>query len=270
MQSKLSYKQDDIKLINDFTEGMFNKNIKKAKIYIKTPQQAPQGAKIGRGKYGGLYYETEERRHFTEEVSGIEQHIKETMRFSDAEENSAQELINKYIPIAKNEFKRILSLAVGSASYRVKNKYSLLEKMQRKNYKSFDEVKDILGMRIEVNNVDEVYNTVKKLERIYGNKIIKREDVISNPRGIYRSYHLDIQYAPGIYGELQIRTPLMDKVANASHVLLYKNHINVDEVVKTNIEETLKVYSEISVNHANISDLKMLPKTKEMLRTFGL
>lgn len=270
MQTTRPYSIDDINIINGFLEHTFNKSIKKSRIYIHRQEEAPQGAKISRGKNGGLYYESEERQRFTEEVSGIEQKVKATMKFSDDEERSADILISNYTLVAKNEFKRILSLGAGKVSYRVKNKYSILEKMRRKGYKSFDELGDIFGIRIEVNRVDDIYATVKKLEQIYGARIIEKEDAIANPKGVYRSYHLNIKYANGIYGEIQIRTPLMDRIANASHVLLYKNHIDIDQKVKENIEQTLKTYSEIAINNARTTDLKMIPKTKELLRGFGL
>lgn len=248
-----------------------SENIKKSRIYIHRQEDAPQGAKITRGKNGGLYYESEERQHFTEEVSSIEQNVKTTMKFSNEEEKATNILISNYTPVAKNEFKRILSLGVGKASYRVKNKYSMLEKMKRKGYKSFDDMKDIFGMRIEVNRLDDIYTTVKKLEQIYGARIIKKEDKVANPQDYYyRSYHLNVKYADGIYGEIQIRTPLMDRIANAGHVLLYKNPINIDQKLKENIEQTLTTYSEIAVNNAKLQDLKMIPKTKELLRRYGL
>ena len=270
MQSKLSYKQDDIKLINDFTEGMFNKNIKKAKVYIKTPQQAPQGAKIGRGKHGGLYYESEERQHFREEVLDIEQNIKSNMKFSDAEEMEVKNVINRYATIAKNEFRRVLGATNEKVSYRIKGQYSILEKMKRKNLK-IGGLQDILGMRIEVNDIKDIYNTVKKLERVYGNRIITKEDYINSPKDkYYRAYHMNVEYAPGVYSEIQIRTPLMDKVANAGHVLFYKRTKEIDDITKTNIQQTLDVYSNIAVNNAKISDLKMLPHVKEMFEKFGL
>jgi len=268
MQTKLSYGRDDIKIINDFM-GKFFDDIQKAKVYVKNPQQAPQGTKVSRGKHGGLFYETGERQHFAQEVSTIEQNIKSTMKFSSEDANMAENLISKYKPIAKNEFKRVLSLTGANTSYRIKNKYSILEKMKRKNYKISD-MQDIFGMRIEVNDVAGIYNTVQKLEKMYGNKIIIKEDYISSPKGVYRAYHLNVQYEPGIYGEIQIRTPLMDKIGNASHILLYKNTKELNPTIKANIEDTLNIYSNIAVGKARMEDLRELPETKKILGDFGL
>jgi len=288
MQTTLSYSENDRHIINDFMERAFNKNIKKAKVYIKNPQDAPQGTKVSRGQHGGLYYESEEQRHFTSEVSNIEQNIKRTMKFSDAEEKEAQNAIDKHVSIAQNEFKRILNMISGNVSYRIKNKYSILEKLKRKNIKPVDtrisdlhypssnrqykisDIQDIFGVRIEVENVDDIYNTVKKLENMYGDRIVTKEDYVRAPKGIYRAYHMNINYGNDIYGEIQIRTPLMDRIANASHVLFYKNYEGEDRDVNLNIKETLGIYSKIAVGKAKMDDLHMMPKTNEILARFGL
>lgn len=264
-----------------------NKTIQKAKVYVKNPSEAPQGVKVSRGEKGGLYYESEEQRHFTQEVSTIEQNIRQTMKFSDTEEKEAQNAIDKHTSIAQNEFKRILSLTGGNASYRVKNRYSILEKLKRKNVKPVDtrisdlhypsskqykisDMQDIFGVRIEVDNVDDIYNTVKKLESMYGDRIVTKEDYVRAPKGIYRAYHLNVNYGNDVYGEIQIRTPLMDRIANASHILFYKNYEGEDKDVNLNVMESLGTYSKISVGQAKQEDLHMLPKTKEILRRFGL
>ncbi len=285
METTFSYNVNDIDFINNFMTNMFNKNIKKAKVYVKNPQDVPQGTKVSRGDRGGLYYESEEQQHFTQEVSNIEQNIKNTMKFSDTEEKEAQNAIDKHSTIAKTEFQRILSVG-GDTSYRIKNKYSILEKLKRKNVKSIDtrisdlhypssnqqykisSMQDIFGVRIEVNNVDDIYNTVKKLENMYGDKIITKEDYVKSPKGIYRGYHLNIDYGNRIYGEIQIRTPLMDRIANASHILFYKTYNGEDKDI--NIKESLAIYSKIAVGEVKSEDLRMTPKTKEVLRGFGL
>ena len=145
----------------------------------------------------------------------------------------------------------------------------ILEKMRRKHLQ-INEFKDILGMRIEVNNIQDIYNTVKKLEQLYGNKIIMKEDYIANPKGIYVAYHMNVEYGPGIYSEIQIRTPLMDRIDNASHAILYKNNVELDVETRQDIERVLNTYSAISLSKATPKDLKMIPKTKEILRRFGL
>lgn len=243
-------------------------NIQKAKVYVKNPQEVPQGAKLQHGQRGGQYYESTERQHFRTEVSSIAEKIKQQMHFSPQEIQEASNIISKAGQIVTNEFKRIVSATNGNVSYRVKNRWSILEKVRRKGYKISD-MQDILGMRIEVNNVDEIYNTVKKLENIYGDNIIVKEDYISQPKGVYRAYHMNVKFGD-VVGEIQIRTPLMDKIANASHILLYKNTNDMNEETKSKINENLLEYSKVSVNEMKQEDLKIEPKVKEILRGFGL
>ena len=268
MQTKFPYHINDIDFINNFYNNI-SKGIKKARVYVKNPSEVPQGAKLERGKHGGMFYETSTQHHFIEEVSNIERNIKSQMKFSDSDEKSAENAISKHASIAKDEFIRISNLFGSGVSYRLKNKYAILEKLKRKNY-SISDMKDILGMRIEVNNVDDIYTAVKKLEDVYGSMIIIKEDKVKNPLGLYRAYHLNIKYSNDIYSEIQVRTLLMDKIANASHVLLYKNTSQIDENIKRNINETLETYSNIAVNKATQNDLKMLPETKKILSRFGL
>lgn len=243
--------------------------IQKAKVYVKNPGDVPQGAKLQRGGRGGMFYESEEQERFTQEVSGFRQKVMSEMKFSDAEKSEAEDFVNKHLSIARNEFIRVSQSIHGNISYRVKDKYSVMEKARRKNYKISDE-RDVLGMRIGVNNVQDIYDSVERLEQIYGDRIIEKEDYIQSPKGLYRAYHMNIKYADGIYGEIQIRTLLMDRIANASHFLLYKNTKDDDEVTRRNIEETLAKYSCIAVGECAVEELNMTSKVGEMLEVFGL
>jgi hypothetical protein len=58
MQTKTSYKQNDINIINTFMCKFFD-NIQKAKVYVKNPSDAPQGVKVEQGPEGGHYYESD-------------------------------------------------------------------------------------------------------------------------------------------------------------------------------------------------------------------
>ncbi len=279
---------EKVKELESHGHKVLDIDILKAKVYVKNPSEVPQGTKVNRGERGGLYYESEEQRRFTSEVSNIEENIKRTMKFSDVEENEAQNAIDRHTSIAQSEFKKILNTIGGNVSYRIKNKYSILEKLKRKNVKPIDtrisdlhyptlnrqykisNMQDIFGIRIEVDGVEDIYNTVKKLEGMYGDRIATKEDYVKSPKGIYRAYHLNIDYGNDIYGEIQIRTPLMDRIANASHVLFYKNYEGEDQNVNLNIKETLATYSKIAIGEAKTEDLRMLSKTKEILRGFGL
>ena len=99
-------------------------------------------------------------------------------------------------------------------SCRVKDPYSILQKLTRKSVK-FEELTDIVGFRIIVNEQDECYTALKLIQEIY--KVIpeKYRDYIDKPKtNGYRSLHTVILL--GSYGlpvEIQIRTRGMHNIA---------------------------------------------------------
>ena len=99
-------------------------------------------------------------------------------------------------------------------SCRVKDPYSILQKLTRKSV-NFEELTDIVGFRIIVNEQDECYTALKLIQEIY--KVIpkKYRDYIDNPKtNGYRSLHTVILL--GSYGlpvEIQIRTREMHNIA---------------------------------------------------------
>jgi len=112
-------------------------------------------------------------------------------------------------------------------SYRVKEPYSILQKLTRNSVK-IEELTDIVGFRIIVNEEDECYTALKLIQEIY--KVIpeKYRDYIDKPKtNGYRSLHTVILL--GSYGlpvEIQIRTREMHNIAEngeASHSRYKRN-----------------------------------------------
>lgn len=99
-------------------------------------------------------------------------------------------------------------------SCRVKDPYSILHKLTRNSVK-IEELTDIVGFRIIVNEKDECYRALKLIQEIY--KVIpeKYRDYIDKPKiNGYRSLHTVILL--GSYGlpvEIQIRTREMHNIA---------------------------------------------------------
>ena len=99
-------------------------------------------------------------------------------------------------------------------SFRVKDPYSILQKLTRKSVK-FEELTDIVGFRIIVKEEEECYTALKLIQEIY--KVIpeKYRNYIDKPKtNGYRSLHTVILL--GSYGlpvEIQIRTRGMHNIA---------------------------------------------------------
>lgn len=103
---------------------------------------------------------------------------------------------------------------------REKNLYSIYQKMRSKNLR-FDEVMDIYGFRVIVDNVLACYTTLGALHSLYKPKPGKIKDYIAIPKSNgYQSLHTTLTGPYGLPIEVQIRTRDMDAVAEggvASH-----------------------------------------------------
>ena len=130
-------------------------------------------------------------------------------------------------------------------SFRVKDPYSILQKLTRKSVK-FEELTDIVGFRIIVREEDECYTALKLIQEIY--KVIpeKYRDYINKPKtNGYRSLHTVILL--GSYGlpvEIQIRTRGMHNIAEngeAAHIG-YKQNQEQQTVTPEELNLLTKAY----------------------------
>jgi putative GTP pyrophosphokinase len=122
-----------------------------------------------------------------------------------------------------------IELVVG----RVKPVPSILQKAARKNLPE-DEIiyrmKDIAGIRIICQFVDDIYSVVKLMKQRTDFKILGEKDYVKDQKESgYRSYHIVIEYpiqsvsgTRHILAEVQIRTLSMNFWATIEHSLNYK------------------------------------------------
>jgi guanosine-3',5'-bis(diphosphate) 3'-pyrophosphohydrolase len=143
-------------------------------------------------------------------------------------------------------------------SYRVKEPYSILQKLTRNSVK-IEELTDIVGFRIIVNEEDECYTALKLIQEIY--KVIpeKYRDYIDKPKtNGYRSLHTVILL--GSYGlpvEIQIRTRGMHNIAEngeAAHIG-YKENQEQQTVTPEELNLLTKAYEILDQNDLTESAL---------------
>lgn len=105
----------------------------------------------------------------------------------------------------------------GRASYRVKKRYNMLEKLGRKpdKYKSVDDLNDIAGVRLEFTNIYDAQQAMPYIEANF--EITEKEDYISKPNGGYRSVHYLVKNPDGTVAELQVRTQNETKFGDWAH-----------------------------------------------------
>lgn len=122
-----------------------------------------------------------------------------------------------------------------SINYRLKDKTSFLEKIERKNYeRPFEQIEDICGIRIicyyqsDVNMISDIIR--KELDVLESQD---KEDLLNSDQFGYRSTHFIVKIksnwleAPNYRGlenlkaEIQVRTILMHAWAEIEHKLAY-------------------------------------------------
>ncbi|WP_447911441.1 RelA/SpoT family protein [Brevundimonas bullata] len=109
---------------------------------------------------------------------------------------------------------------------REKTPYSIWRKLQRKSV-GFSSLSDIYGFRVIVEAEDDCYRALGVIHRTWPMVPERFKDFISTPKSNnYRSLHTTVVGPGGLRIEMQIRTEIMDRVAEdgvAAH-WAYKNH----------------------------------------------
>lgn len=112
----------------------------------------------------------------------------------------------------------------GSVKGRFKHFYSIYKKMYENN-KEFDDIYDLIGVRIIVENETECYHTLGVIHSHFKPVAGRFKDYIAMPKSNnYQSIHTTVVGPLGKFIEIQIRTEEMDRVAEegiAAH-WLYK------------------------------------------------
>jgi GTP pyrophosphokinase len=155
--------------------------------------------------------------------------------------------------------------------FRSKSIYSIYNKMQ--NGKKFEEIYDILALRIYVEKEEECYLALGLIHSKYKPVPKRYKDYISMPKeNLYQSLHTTIYGIGNNAYEVQIRTYDMDKIAEygiASH-WAYKEHLSDESKINNIIEQKLQKFRDIietTSDEIKIEDLENIIKkeTQEKL-----
>jgi guanosine-3',5'-bis(diphosphate) 3'-pyrophosphohydrolase len=139
-----------------------------------------------------------------------------------------------FINATAEELKQHLTEAGVEAEVRgrVKHFYSIYNKMVRRN-KEFNEIYDLAGLRIVVDNVRDCYGTLGVVHSVWKPIPGRFKDYIAMPKfNMYQSLHTTVMSNEGKLLEIQIRTREMDTIAEygiAAH-WMYKHGLKDTQV----------------------------------------
>lgn len=104
-----------------------------------------------------------------------------------------------------------VAIAEGGSS-RIKSEWSTVAKLRRKYIQN---IQDIAGVRILVNNTKEVFEKADEIKKKY--KVLAEDDYYKNPlQGYYYAYHVTVE-KDGFPVEIQIKTKGIEKLTKTTH-----------------------------------------------------
>ncbi len=137
--------------------------------------------------------------------------------------------------------------------------------------KKWEEIYDLLGLRVLVNNVEDCYRVIGLVQSVYPPMPNRFKDYIANPKpNMYQSLHTTVFGEDKRVYEVQVRTYEMDEIAEkgiASH-WSYKEHI--DGKIKNNLDYILEQFrvlvevNDIKQNMEFFSNIKEELKRSEI------
>jgi putative GTP pyrophosphokinase len=144
------------------------------------------------------------------------------------------------------QFLKENDIKVLAVNYRVKDKDSFVEKIDRKKYeKPFDECEDLCGIRIICyyhSDVDKIAKIIKPEFEVLENQ--DKEELLEDDQFGYRSTHFIVRIKKGwlqapnyrglenLKAEIQVRTVLMHAWAEIQHKLAYKKDAHIPKQFK--------------------------------------
>ncbi|QBQ07646.1 GTP pyrophosphokinase [Spiroplasma gladiatoris] len=159
------------------------------------------------------------------------------------------EIINEIINDIERKILLDSNLSDVDVFGRSKTIYSIYRKMHFFG-KSFQDINDILAVRIITQNIDDCYRILGWIHQMYTPLSGRFKDYIATPKNnLYQSLHTTLANKDGIIFEVQIRTREMDDIAEhgaAAHWKYKEDEANIDIAAKQReIDEKVDMFTRL-------------------------
>lgn len=143
---------------------------------------------------------------------------------------------------------------------RIKNIFSIYKKMYL-NDRPFEDIYDLLAIRIIVDKVEECYQALGIIHANFTPIPRRFKDYIAVPKpNMYQSLHTTVLSSDGTLFEVQIRTKEMDEIAElgiAAHWAYKENKVYSKEKEQFEIAQKLKWYGELLKMSEDVDDFSV-------------
>lgn len=184
--------------------------------------------------------------HSAEEILQMAMRMQQSMSLY---ESGIKEICTKLEILQRDAQVKGVHNPIESIKSRVKNIFSVLEKLDRKGYeismKSVEEnLHDVAGVRVICPYIDDIYVVAERIRRQDDLNVLVEKDYIKNPKpNGYRSFHMVVEVPVFLSDskrmvkvEIQIRTIAMDFWASLDHQIRYK----MEAIVPDEITDKLR------------------------------
>ncbi len=200
--------------------------------------------------------------HSAEEILDLAFSMQQSMALY---ESGIQEIVTKLEILQREAQVKGVHNPIETIKSRVKNIFSVIEKLNRKGYdvsmQSLREnLDDIAGVRVICPYIDDIYVIADRIRRQDDLKVIIEKDYIKNPKpNGYRSFHMVVEVPVFLADskryvkvEIQLRTIAMDFWASLEHQIRYK----MEDTVPDEVSEKLRHCAEtIAATDVEMQDI---------------
>ena len=137
---------------------------------------------------------------------------------------------------------------------RVKSVYSIYNKLS--NGKKWDDIYDILALRIFVNTEEECYQVIALIHSKYKPVPKRFKDYIANPKAnMYQSLHTTVYGPENEFYEVQVRTYEMDEIAEKGIASHWSYKEKGTKKVQARMEQKLEMFRNIIESNSEEDDV---------------